>query len=424
MHHHADITATEIEKHGLALHEPRWLREQRKKAWEQYLSAPPVDWKKNKIPVFDCDEGIRNLDWSSQAFSLSVPKAAEKGKAGKVILEDGKLIHLSLKKELAYEGVFFSDFRTAVLERADLVEKYFSKNSMEDDRLFLFSEALWSNGYFLYIPEKLRIEEPFEIMLLKSDSQSTTILQNLIIADKGAEILVEEHAQSKQQGKNISLFANTTQVRAEKESRILFQRLRNWEGAVYDLSSFQASANSGAAICSVFVFRGAHAGRLTITGALLENGAKIEQYGIVIGRQDERLKISARMHHSASHTTGFSAFKAGLKEHAYVYFDGQITIDPSAIKSASHLQEHVMLLSPHARSDALPALHIEAGDVQVTHSASVSKADPEQLFYCLSRGLEEKESNELILEGFFEEILQKISSPIWLEKARAVVYAS
>jgi Fe-S cluster assembly scaffold protein SufB len=415
------ITEDVIEKRGISLHEPRWLREQRKEAWTKFQSAPSIDWKKSKTPVFDVDESLRALDFSETTVSPPMPKFCPKGKAGELILEDGKLFHLSVQQSLAYEGVFFSDLRTAVLERADLVEKYFAKKMMPEDRLALLPHALWSNGYFLYIPEKLEIQEPFEITLRKSHQSSAIVLQNLIIADQEAFVIIEETAESLQDMPSQHIFASTTEIETDERSRVSFHGIRDWKSGIYDLSSFYSCAMRDSVIHSVLVFHGAMAGSIEISGDLGEEGASLEQHGMVLGGDRDQLKISARMQHLAPNTNGFLQFKGGLNDHAYAYLDGQINISPRAKKSSSRLQEHVMLLSPHARSDALPALHIEASQVQVSHSASISKADPEQIFYLMSRGLPEEQSLALIMEGFFDEVLQQAKSPMWVEKARAIV---
>ena len=71
---------------------------------------------------------------------------------------------------------------------------------------------------------------------------------------------------------------------------------------------------------------------------------------------------------------------------------------------------HAILLSPDARSDAIPGLEILTNDVKATHSASVSQIDEEQIFYMMSRGLSEDESKKFIVMGFLEPAISRINS--------------
>ena len=66
-----------------------------------------------------------------------------------------------------------------------------------------------------------------------------------------------------------------------------------------------------------------------------------------------------------------------------------------------------MILSDKASAYPSPNLEIEANDVRCTHGASVGKVDADQLFYLMSRGLSKDVATKMIVEGFFEEVLQR-----------------
>lgn len=67
-----------------------------------------------------------------------------------------------------------------------------------------------------------------------------------------------------------------------------------------------------------------------------------------------------------------------------------------------------MLLSDKARADSMPRLEIEANDVRCTHGASFSTYDADQRFYLQSRGLSASESEQLLVTGFFSEVLGRL----------------
>ena len=57
----------------------------------------------------------------------------------------------------------------------------------------------------------------------------------------------------------------------------------------------------------------------------------------------------------------------------------------------------------------MPSLEIEAHDVQASHGATVGQVDEEQVFYLMSRGLDRSEAKGLIVNGFLESLLQRVS---------------
>jgi Fe-S cluster assembly protein SufD len=66
------------------------------------------------------------------------------------------------------------------------------------------------------------------------------------------------------------------------------------------------------------------------------------------------------------------------------------------------------VLSKEARADSIPGLEIMADDVRCTHASTIGKIDDEELFYLLSRGISEKDARQIIVEGFFDPIMQRI----------------
>ena len=66
------------------------------------------------------------------------------------------------------------------------------------------------------------------------------------------------------------------------------------------------------------------------------------------------------------------------------------------------------MLSENARADSIPGLEILADDVRCTHGATVGKINPDLVFYLQSRGIPADEAERLVVEGFFDPIMQRI----------------
>jgi Fe-S cluster assembly protein SufD len=85
-----------------------------------------------------------------------------------------------------------------------------------------------------------------------------------------------------------------------------------------------------------------------------------------------------------------------------------IYVAPGAIKTDGYQANRNLVLSPKARADSIPGLEILADDVRCTHGATVGKVNQDEVFYLLSRGIPRAESERLIVEGFFDPIMQRI----------------
>ena len=66
------------------------------------------------------------------------------------------------------------------------------------------------------------------------------------------------------------------------------------------------------------------------------------------------------------------------------------------------------MLSDKARSDANPILLIDENDVTAGHAASIGQVDPEDLYYLMSRGLNQKTAEQLVIRGFLGTVIAEI----------------
>ena len=77
----------------------------------------------------------------------------------------------------------------------------------------------------------------------------------------------------------------------------------------------------------------------------------------------------------------------------------------------TYLQTHQMLLSPKAKGDAIPSLIVEVDNVKASHGGTVGELDQEQIFYMMTRGIPRAEAVRVLVEGYFEEVVQRLDDP-------------
>ena len=97
-----------------------------------------------------------------------------------------------------------------------------------------------------------------------------------------------------------------------------------------------------------------------------------------------------------------------LLDQAKTIFSGLIVVEPDAQKTDAYQSNRNLMLSDDAAADSLPGLEIEANDVKCSHGATSPGIDADQLYYLQSRGIPAAQANELLIFGFFEEVLKKL----------------
>ena len=138
------------------------------------------------------------------------------------------------------------------------------------------------------------------------------------------------------------------------------------------------------------------------------------QYRFMLNEEGQELEVLGRFKlnghdvkrwdieivHAAPHTTSRTNIKGVVDGDGQAVVNGTIKVLPEAKGTEAFLEERILLVSPHARAEAVPNLEIKTDDVKCSHAATVGKIDQEELFYLESRGISQKEAKNMIVEGF------------------------
>ena len=66
------------------------------------------------------------------------------------------------------------------------------------------------------------------------------------------------------------------------------------------------------------------------------------------------------------------------------------------------------------RADSVPNLELETGDVvSAGHASATGRFDDEQLFYLQSRGIPADLARQLVVRGFFADVVGRLGLPGW-----------
>ena len=114
-----------------------------------------------------------------------------------------------------------------------------------------------------------------------------------------------------------------------------------------------------------------------------------------------------RVDHNIGDSSSQQTFKGVIKDSAQGSFFGQINIKKDAQKSKAKQLNKNLLLSEKARAFSKPRLAIDADDVKCSHGATVGKVRDEEIFYLQSRGIKKKAAEQLLVNAFMFDIIEK-----------------
>jgi Fe-S cluster assembly protein SufD len=297
-----------------------------------------------------------------------------------------------------------------------------------DNRFLALHFSSLSHGVFLYIPPYVDITNPFLIDLVEAGDG--------VASSPHIAIVLEQAARAK-----VILRTRGPQVNAGNQSRDssparpaeapgFDKKWRSFvnlgidlvvgESAALEFYHFQDLSTDALAVIhsASTIARDGHlktfeaalgSGLLKsrFDGSLDGPGCEAYLNGIYLSRGRQHLDIRTVQRHRAPHTTSRVFYKGALKDRSRSIYQGLIEVCPEAAKTDAFLTNRNLILNEGSRADSIPSLQIDTSDVKCSHGAATGKINEEQLFYLMSRGLDREEAAQMLVLGFFEELLAR-----------------
>lgn len=326
-----------------------------------------------------------------------------------------KIFATSLSEDLIEKGVILTDINSA-LENYEIAREYFLKNlNAKNDKFILLNLSFFANGIFLYIPKNVELNEPIRVSF-NLENQSG-ILFNLIVIDSNSSInFIEEYSNS--DNGNEQLNACITNVHVLDNSKLNFYHLNNWTKNVYNFTNIIGTIGRDSSLNWVSGCFGGKLNRLKIDTIFEGQGSQCNNLGIFLGKGKEHIDFTTDMFHNNLNTTNDVLVDGILKDESTSVYRGLIKIPKQGQKTNSYLANHILKLGEKTLANSIPSLKIDANDVKASHGATVGQINEEHLFYLMARGLSRDDAEKMIVEGFFEPIIQKIPLEELKEKIR------
>ncbi|HEX9028031.1 MAG TPA: Fe-S cluster assembly protein SufD [Anaerolineales bacterium] len=402
---------------GLNQDNPAFLQEYRTQAWEDFerLSLPsPKDeaWRRTDLRGLEPGRYILP-DAGRDAFLPPVPDellAPLVGQAhgGQMVFSPAG-VQVKLDPALAAQGVIFTDLDTAGRLYPGPLKKALGKTVRPSEGKFAaLAAALSRQGALVYIPRGVQVEQPLHTILWGPGENLAYFSHLLVYLEEGAALTYVHEAASHTEQNRQSLHAGIVEVHVGPEANLRFVELQSWGEQVWNFSHERAQVERDGTLDWIFGAVGSHLTKNFSDLDLVGQGATGRMSGFYFTDGVQHLDHDTQQNHLAPHTTSDLLFKGALRGRSRSVWQGMIYVAPGAQKTDGYQANRNLVLSSEARADSIPGLEILADDVRCTHGATVGKIDADQVFYLRSRGIPYNEAERLIVEGFFDPIMQRI----------------
>jgi len=406
----------EPETTSLPLLEAGALTPDRAAAWETFTALPMPKrtdeaWRFANLKRLDLSPFTQPLPIADSAREELISRSRGLGSsAGRMIFGNDQLLaREAISDALRQQGVLWLPLEQAATEHPELFAKYFMREKaiLGGEKFAALHRSQVRAGTFLYVPKGVEIGLPIEAFHWLHGAGGSCFPHTLIVAEEMSKLTMIDYFRSADASAP-GLACGVNDLWLGRGANVTYVCVQDWSAQTL---AFQMNAT--------VVGRDASAKALTLnlggTYARSENvshlrgpGGRSDMLAVTVAQEAQEFDQRTFQIHEAPNTASDLLYKNSLDDKARTIFAGLIRVDPGAHQTDAFQKVRNLLLSDEAEANSAPGLEIEADDVRCSHGATSGQIDAEELFYLLSRGIPKNAAQRLIVQGFLEDVFERL----------------
>ncbi len=416
--------------------EPPWMLDIRLRGLNAFLRTPVPTWGPDLSKLVfddiiyyarpDAKNGSEKWEEVPQEIKttfdrLGIPQAEQKYLAGVGAQYDSDVVYHKIRDDLQKKGVIFEDMDVAVHKYPELVKEYFMTKCIPvtDHKFIMLHSAVWSGGTFIYVPKDVKVDLPLQAYFRMNAKRGGQFEHTLIIVDEGAQLHYVEGCSAPQYNVN-SLHAGCVEIFVKKNARMRYSSVENWSRNTYNLNTKRAMVEKDALMEWVSAQTGSGVTMLYPCSMLMGENAKADHISIAVASGKQHQDTGAKVYHLAPRTHSIIRAKSISKDGGINTFRGHVKVNKNAEDCKVSVKCDALQMDPLSVSNTFPFMKILNPSVDVAHEATVGRIDADQLFYLMSRGLNEEQAMQLIVQGFIENVVKELPLEYAVELNRLI----
>ena len=415
--------------------EPAFMLDWRLKAYRHWLTMTEPTWSSVRYPAIDYqtlhyysapktrDSGPKSLAEVDPELlrtyeKLGIPLAERGALAGVAVdaVFDSVSVATTFKDKLEQLGILFCPFSEAVIKYPELVQQYLGSVVPYTDNFFAsLNSAVFSDGSFVYVPKGVRCPMELSTYFRINARNTGQFERTLIIADEGGYVSYLEGCTAPTRDEN-QLHAAVVELVALQDARIKYSTVQNWypgdaegRGGIYNFVTKRGDCRGERAHISWTQVETGSAITWKYPSCILRGDHSVgEFYSVALTNHHQQADTGTKMIHIGRDTRSTIVSKGIAAGHGSNAYRGLVKVLATAEGARNHTQCDSLLMSPTSAAHTFPYIEVRNPGAIVEHEATTSRIGEDQLFYLQSRGLDEEEAVNLIVNGFCKEVFKEL----------------
>lgn len=426
--------------------EPDWLLDFRLKAYRHWLTMKEPHWAKVSYPPIDYQDlyyyaapqvkkGPKSLNEVDPKIletyeKLGIPLQEQKVLAGVVAVDavfDSVSVATTYRARLAEQGIIFCSMSEAVREHPELVQKYLGSVVPYTDNFFAcLNSAVFSDGSFVFIPKGVKSPMELSSYFRINARNSGQFERTLIVCEEGAYVSYLEGCTAPQRDEN-QLHAAVVEIVVLDDAEVKYSTVQNWypgdkdgKGGIYNFVTKRGLCRNRAKLSWTQVETGSAITWKYPSCVLAGDDSVGEFYSVALTNHYQQADTGTKMIHLGRNTRSTIVSKGISAGHSNQTYRGLVKMGKKALNGRNFSRCDSLLIGDKCGAHTIPVMQSGNMTAQIEHEATTSKISEEQLFYCMSRGLNSEDAVSLIVNGFCKEVMQHLPMEFAIEAGRLI----
>jgi len=328
---------------------------------------------------------------------------------------DSVSIATTFQDELQKHGIIFCSISEAIQDHPELVKEYLGSVVPSKDNYFAcLNSAVFTDGTFCYIPPGVKCPMELNTYFRINARNTGQFERTLIIADADSYVSYLEGCTAPAYDEN-TLHAAVVELVAHDRAEIKYSTVQNW---------YPGDENGVGGVLNFVTKRGICKGESSkISWTQVETGSAVtwkypscilrgdnsvgEFYSVAVTKGKQQADTGTKMFHVGKNTKSTIISKGISFGDSSNTYRGMVRINSGASNSRNFTQCDSLMLD-NSRAITIPVISQLNDNSIVEHEATTGKLSEEAMYYLQSRGLDEENAVNCVVNGFCKDVFQKL----------------
>jgi len=287
------------------------------------------------------------------------------------------------------------------------------------DRVSARAFAEFREATLISVPADFESEVPTHVSVRGESAEGAAFGHTVIdVGPNARAVVVLDHSGS-------ATYADNVELVVGDGAALTLISLQGWADDTVHLSHHHAQLGRDAKLTHTAVTLGGSVVRLAPSVRYAGPGGDAELRGLYFADAGQHLEHRLFVDHAERNCRSRVSYKGALQgKDAHAVWIGDVVIRAAATGTDTYEYNRNLVLSDETRVDSVPNLEILTGEVAgAGHASASGRLEDQHLFYLMARGIPFREARNLVIRGFFGELIGTIGVPELQERVTAAIEA-